>query len=269
MNKFIISIRIINLIFIISIIFYIINIYLKKPIYFDLNEKFNNKKSIEIIVSRYNETLEWTLIYPFNKYKYTVYNKGPNNNFEKSRVNKIIQLNNVGRNDHTYLYHIINNYNNLADINVFFTGSINLPHKKKYAILILNNIETYNNAIFISLPYRNYLYNIFKKFKLDEYICTDESNKKLNNEKKLLKSLDRPYGKWYKKHFSDIKTKCHIYGGIFSVSKNDILNRNIDFYKNIIKGLETHSNPEEGHYIERSWCSIFYPLKDTIIIIDK
>jgi len=44
----------------------------------------NNK--IEIVVARYNEDLSWTNEFPFNKFNYTVYNKGNNDNFEKKYV---------------------------------------------------------------------------------------------------------------------------------------------------------------------------------------
>ena len=39
---------------------------------------------VEIVVARYNEDLEWIKNEPFNKYKYTVYNKGPNENYVKT-----------------------------------------------------------------------------------------------------------------------------------------------------------------------------------------
>ena len=38
----------------------------------------------DIIVSRYNEDLNWTKEEPFNRFSYIVYNKGNNDNFEKS-----------------------------------------------------------------------------------------------------------------------------------------------------------------------------------------
>ena len=71
---------------------------------------------IEIVIARYNEDLLWTLETPFNEFKYTVYNKGDNDTFEKTNVTKIINLPNVGRCDHTFLYHITENYNNLSNI---------------------------------------------------------------------------------------------------------------------------------------------------------
>ena len=35
-----------------------------------------NNINIEVVVARYNEDLSWTLEEPFNKFQYTVYNKG-------------------------------------------------------------------------------------------------------------------------------------------------------------------------------------------------
>lgn len=52
---------------------------------------------VSIVVSRYNENLGWINEYPFNQFKYIVYNKGDNDNFEKSNVAKIIKLDNIGR----------------------------------------------------------------------------------------------------------------------------------------------------------------------------
>ena len=63
-----------------------------------------------------------------------------------------------------------------------------------------------------------------------------------------------------------LKINCLIYYGIFSIHRNDIIQHNVSRYETIIKELSDHSNPEVGHYIERSWCAIFHPLKKTIII---
>ena len=71
------------------------------------------KNNVEIVVARYNESLIWLNDYPFNQFEYIVYNKGDNENFVKINVKEIINLPNVGRCDHTYLYHIINNYESI------------------------------------------------------------------------------------------------------------------------------------------------------------
>jgi len=51
--------------------------------------------NVDIIIARYNEDLHWTLESPFNEYQYIVYNKGPNEHFEKANVKKVINIKNV------------------------------------------------------------------------------------------------------------------------------------------------------------------------------
>ena len=70
-------------------------------------------------MSRFNENLNWINTSPFDKYNFIVYNKGKNSDFDHSHISRTISYPNVGRESHTYLQHIIDNYDNLADINVF------------------------------------------------------------------------------------------------------------------------------------------------------
>jgi hypothetical protein len=220
---------------------------------------------IQIIVSRYNEDLSWINEEPFNKFTYIVYNKGINDFFEKKNVNTIINLPNVGRCDHTYLYHIVHNFDNLATINVFFPGSLNNEYKKNNAKKILYNILKYKTAISLG-TYTSNIKKYFNTFILDNWCCTDPENTKLNPETKLLPAIIRPYGNWFHYHFGDIIVNHWCIHGIFSIHKNDILQHNILRYKKLLNSVERHSNPEVGHYIERSWAAIFYPLLFTKII---
>ena len=254
------------LIIILIVIFYGWDNYLY---YYDeyLNENFvaNGNLDINIIVARYNEDLKWTLEKPFDQFKYIVYNKGDNENFEKQNVREIISLPNVGKCDHTYLYHIINNYNNLTDINVFLPGSLDLKYKKKIARKLLKEIIATNNAIFISLNEYD-IKKLHYNFKLDKYKTKHGANRTLNSESELKKSDIRPYGLWFESKFGDLKINCIIYYGIFSIHKKDILNNPRSYYKELIKGLSDHSNPEEGHFFERSWGAVFNPMKQTYVI---
>jgi hypothetical protein len=68
----------------------------------------------ELVVARYNEDLIW--LSKVNNKKITIYNKGNNINYNN------IKLPNIGRESHTYLTHIIKNYDNLADITIFTQG---------------------------------------------------------------------------------------------------------------------------------------------------
>jgi hypothetical protein len=56
------------------------------------------------------------------------------------------------------------------------------------------------------------------------------------------------------------------YWGVFSIDKRDIIQHPITRYIALINQVNTSSNPEVGHYLERSWCAIFYPMKYTKFI---
>jgi len=223
--------------------------------------------NVEIVVSRFNEDLRWTMEAPFNLFKYIVYNKGINDNFNKTNVKQIINIKNVGRCDHTYLYHIIENYNNLSDIIVFFPGSINLDWKKKKAKRILNNIikSNYSKAYFIG-SYVKDVKEKFKNFRLDNYKSADKTNLLLNNESILKKCVIRPYCNWYNFFFGNTQAHWVTMCGVFSLDKKDITQHSLERYQRLIQTVNTHSNPEAGHYLERSWGVIFYPLIHTVKI---
>ena len=226
-----------------------------------------NETLIEVVVARYNESLNWTTEYPFNQFNYTVYNKGINNNFVKTHVNKIITLPNVGRCDHTYLHHIVRNYDtkSLAKVTIFLPGSINMAHKKPIAIRMMNYILKTKRAAFFAKHSEN-IRNEFAGVTMDQYICGNIANRSVNPEVKCLPALIRPYGSWYDHHFGDRLVKSYAYYGILSVDKRDIMQYKKIWFMKFLYGLARHSNPEAGHFTERSWAAIFYPMKHTIIM---
>lgn len=220
---------------------------------------------VEIIISRYNEDLKWLLEYPFNRFTYTVYNKGINENFVKLNVKKIIKLNNVGKCDQTYLHHIIENYNNLSNIVVFFPGSLNMDYKKEKAKNILFLIMKSNcTRAYFTGDYQKNLYKSFETFKLDNWKTTDHQNSLINKEDVLQKCKLRPYGVWYRYFFGKKIVHWVSMWGIFSIDKRDILQHKKSRYEMLIQTVNKHSNPEAGHYMERSWAAIFYPLTYTL-----
>ena len=159
--------------------------------------------------------------------------------------------------DQTYLYHIIKNYDNLADITIFLPGSCMDNHKKEKTNNVINNtIKTNNTVIYASEIKKNSMYN----FELNNWGTTNLKNKELNNETKLRRCDIYPFGKWYDEVFPNITLKYITYVGIFSVSKKHIHNRSKKSYEEIIKYVNKDKNEECAHYIERSWIYIFDPL---------
>jgi mannosyltransferase OCH1-like enzyme len=231
--------------------------------FMEIKNSDNIKNNVQIVVARYHEDLSWMREYPFNIFKYIVYNKGENDNFDKTHVKEIIQLDNVGKCDHTYLYHIIQNYNNLSNIVVFFTGSLNVDYRKQKAIKLLNHIinDNCDNAYFIG-KYEKNLKRCFVDFTLEKHVLADPCNRYPNSDV-LDKCKIRPYGKWYTYFFGNTPAHWYTFGGIFSIDKRDILQHDISRYELLIQTINKHPNPEAGHFMERSWGIIFYPMIHT------
>ena len=77
-------------------------------------------QALNIVVAHYNEDLDW--LSPYSDLA-SVYSKGePPTHPTLYRDFK--HLPNLGRESHTYLYHISHNYETLADVTLFFQGNI-------------------------------------------------------------------------------------------------------------------------------------------------
>jgi hypothetical protein len=222
-------------------------------------------KTIDIVISRYNENLEWlSEINEEDRYNIIVYNKGPNDNFMKTTNMTIHNVDNVGRCDHTCLYHIINNYDNLSNITIFLPGSGQMESKMFRVRKTLELIKKHNSAIFLVAHYSHNIKEEFCNLALDWYFAHDEQNRALNPEAWLELSEIRPFGKWYEHYFKDITIHHLAYCFVFSVDSRDILQHPKEYYENLIKQLCKSSNPEVGHYFERAWAAVFYPMNNTI-----
>ena len=235
-------------------------IFLVVLFYFtDKNKRSTKNNTITVVIARYKEDLKWTLEEPFNQFQYVVYNKGDDEDFEKSNVIKIVKLKNRGRDLQTYFHHIVHNYEHLSDINVFLPGSLDLYYKKKSAKHMLNNIIKYNKAC-VSLPFIPYINKLLYNYEQRTYI--NSSNGKQKVEVGL--SHVRPFGKWYETYF---KEDLHYLSqfGIYSVSKTDIMQHEKSKYEKILHQISKHVNPEEAFFVEVSMYQIFYPYQDTIV----
>jgi hypothetical protein len=196
--------------------------------------------NIKIIVARYNENLEWLNPIIDNC---IIYNKG-----NKLGLSNEIILDNVGREAETYLHYIIENYDNLPDIVIFTQGNIS-DHRGSNDINILINMANeaaiHNKSI------------CFRDNCPENWNSIDENNYYLHNNYKNNERM--PFGEWFKRHINPIYPYPLLlyWNAIFAVKKELILNKPIEYYKNLILEVNHHINPTEGHFFERSWFYIF------------
>ena len=241
-------------------------LYISYPLF---HENFESNDTIELVISRYNEDLEWLKKDIFEHFSIVIYNKGNNTNFYKPKNVKIITLENVGVCNHTYLYHIINNYDKLSNVTIFLPGSCMDNHKKEKTLQTIKKTKETNNSVFLVSYYNNSVLNTLYDFIMDTYQVANPSNYELNKSNKLKPCSIRPFGKWYETLFPDINIHHVNYQSIFSVSREHILNRSKESYQNIINYVNSDKNEESSHYIERAFLAIFHPMPEKCIYLFK
>ena len=211
---------------------------------------------IDCIIARYNEDINWILEYPFNTFNIICYNKGlPISENVMYNNCKIVSLENIGLEVHTYLYHIITQYDNLADITLFVPGNcMSVVHKKNYTTSLIEKMLKTQNTVLQGHIINN-LQDLLYNFQLEEY--------KLNP---LIQSPIRPYGTWFNTYFKNSNAiKILGYWGIFAIAKDHIIQHPKEYYQNLIETVNKSSNPEAAHYMERSWGAVFYPYPESCI----
>lgn len=113
----------------------------------------NTNSSIDVVVAKYREDVSWTKNL---KYPVYIYDKSgtPNEEF--------VKLPNLGREAHTYLYHIVTHYDTLADYTIFLQGN---PYDHAYKIPESTNEKCaeYINNLTFPLQFQGF-YQDFKNF---------------------------------------------------------------------------------------------------------
>jgi len=197
----------------------------------------------QIVIALYNENIEW--INKLNNFDIYIYhkNKGIPKEIEKLvNSNKIYyeEIPNVGRESHTYIYHIIKNYKNLPN-KIFFTQAEPFDHIDKYnekasVDFFINKLNDFFDNDFD-----------FKGYGKKHYIWKTGIGNKTETMQKLYSNLIN--GELQDHYFNN--------GGIFGVKKEIILNRSLNFYNECLKYLDYDKNPVEGFCFERLWSIIF------------
>jgi len=222
----------------------------------------DHKPNIEIVVARFNENLDWLKDEPFNKYPVICYNSGKNDDFYKPDNMTVVKIPDIGKEAYTYLYHIVNRYDNIAEITIFLPGSANNNHKKQITKRQVYEVEDYKNTVFLSSK-TNDVQKDYYDFQLDSWCSTSSENIKENAECKLHLSKTRPFGKWYEVHFNNIHTQHVNYFGILGIHRRHIVQNPKEKYENLLALFEK-PNDEIAHYFERAWEAVFYPMDGAV-----
>jgi len=199
------------------------------------------KKQFEIIITRFNETLEWT---EGIEHLCTVYNKGAPLEFAGTVVN----VPNYGLDLETTLRHIISNYDNLSDVTMIAQGRLvdrsdqpMYPLAEYYTQCSANSV--FGNAItaYDAPSWRQHSPTYGEEFK-------SVNNRTLSAFRSDVVKI--PYRNRYEKW---------VPGVWISVGRNCILKKGLYYYKGLYDKCMFHRalRTEEIWFLERSMYTIF------------
>ncbi|MBD2751717.1 DUF3431 domain-containing protein [Spirosoma validum] len=200
--------------------------------------------TIELVVAHYNENLNWLRNVP-KGLRVTVYDKGNSSLTDW----EAISLPNVGREAHTYLHHLVNRYNSLADWTIFCQGK---PFDHAYDFKkMLRDLVADPNSLSTNYPQGfgwlghlidtddNQGHRLFKPWSKNE----NGRGLDLRGFHRALFDTDGP------EHY------IFVLGAQFAVHGNVVRQRPASFYK---RALDVSiSFPDAAHCFERSWDRIF------------
>jgi hypothetical protein len=232
---------------------------IRPEIYNAIENKYDPSK-IKVVVAYYNEDLSWL--------KYLRKECCIDDILLISKKHKhhpeyeTVSLPNVGKESHSFMWYIVNNYENLPE-NVFFCQGGITSNEMKYLkfMYVVNNLSNVNRNGVIALPGQlSFRYGAFDyDFKIDEWTSSNPLNE--NFTRKLVPSKVRPFGKWYTTFITDDLTKISKYGvsynGIFCTTRDSILRFPKRIYEELFKQSSVAESTEVGHYLERSYYSMF------------
>lgn len=196
-------------------------------------------EQFEIVIASYKEPLDWISLIPKKgerPYKLTVSNSAGRNDFPDA--DKVINIENFGREAGHYLRFIIDNYDNLSPVTLFLQGDP-WPHVTNNVSSLLNYL--YGNPVF------------------DKPICYVGSEHRSHAALGLGVQKYSPIGHVLRLGWQDKPIPSSVpfsIGAQFYVKKEAILSRPKDHYERIYTAVHD-PDISVAHVLEGYWGSLF------------
>jgi hypothetical protein len=190
--------------------------------------------SKEVVIALYNRDIDW--INQLNSdVKVTIYRKGD----LSFHPNEIFLSNNVGRDVHTFFYHIVTNYNNLSDY-TFFSQDYPFDHIQNYVGVIngkkhdWTNISNHHFEGYWGLHWAEVMWPLQPATQFEGMVNVDDIKGRPHHWE------DLPIEEYWNELFDHPCPENVEYtpGGHFGISKEQIQMRSISFYQRILDYLE-------------------------------
>lgn len=245
---------------------------------------------VEVVVAHYDEDLTWISESAGKpNVRYTVYSKSSNPPAGS------LALPNVGRESHTFLSHIVKNYESLADWTVFtqaaapgfgFRAFDNESGHLSSGVTWDSYLEPFPQGMdwYMVLTVATRYPEIWHSDRMDMMFETPSAKGEMcpvddeNGWGLWWASPDHPLIEMQLSQTEEHMTPVQFYnkliapnndyvgftlnyanGARFSVSRDRILMRPRSYYRNLLKELSKEVNPIEGYFMETMWYDVFHP----------
>ena len=106
----------------------------------------------------------------------------------------------------------------------------------------------------------------FAGFKINTWVGAHKDNASTAQSTTDQSRITCPFSKWYAHFFPGVNIHEVSFNGIFAVSREHMYQHDREYYIALLNALSHSSNPEDGHYLERSWIAVFHPVPQSCII---
>ena len=214
---------------------------------------------VELVVARYGEPVDWVYETAIISHVDTVviYDKSPEDEVVESEHPKVSvhRLDNVGREAHTFLHHIVHTYHDTAaDVKTIFTQARYRDHVDE---------EVFQNMLLgrEPRPTRRGLDIPWHSTAMQTHGWTVERNH-ANDHHHPMRPAGMSLGKFYVDCIAEDlvapETVEWWQNAIFSTTSERIRSTPLESFVRLRDMLGTHSNPELAHYMERCWYSLLH-----------
>lgn len=222
---------------------------------------------MQVVIALYKENVSWIRKIP-DHWDIVVYTKQID--FPRYIKNiKFIPLENIGRESHTYFYHICENYDRLHDITLFLQGRP-FDHAPKIMSLLSCKHIPINNGFFCIGNRQFSLDLIDMKLRNILYHASDDHFSRLKETSELMPVF------WNQFHDDPLPKKVHMsIGNQFGITSDKIRDFPIEVYRRVFEMHKEHfvapwvmekilpevfeKDLNDRGCIKRKKCSVFIP----------
>ena len=214
----------------------------------------------DLVIAYYDEDLSWVQELTHLVGHITVYHKGAEKtwpkNLEKLPKTKLTvqHLPNVGRDNHSFLTHIINHYDHMPTRTVFTVADTSM----------LGRYSTLLHRI-LNIPF---CWKQYPKEKISNYAFYGTPffhmvpHKKASNWSTITRSPFTPFSTWAEHYLHTPASALNqaeicLWDGMFSAQGEDVTAYPLSLYKKLRTSVSHASTTEDGYFISFTWQMLF------------